>query len=127
MTTTTKPVQGVLVESDEDLAFQLADLVPVASKILDAAASYIARVGKKFSDEKTPLTHQQITVLSQSCDLAQQVVKLGAEINLMVRKPQEWLLKSIAADIAAENTAEDVPIIDDDNQVIDDETTEEDA
>ena len=45
-----KMIQETLID-DEDLSADIADLVPVSSKITDAAATYIGKVSKKFGDE----------------------------------------------------------------------------
>ena len=42
-----KMIQETLID-DEDLSADIADLVPVSSKITDAAATYIGKVSKKF-------------------------------------------------------------------------------
>lgn len=117
---TDKPTaaQGTLIESEEDLSWALADLVPVASKILDSTATYLSKVGKKIGDEKSPLTPNQLRVLAKSNSLAQQIVKLSSEINLMLRKPNQWLLddaKQHAKQHA--DTAQDVPLIDESGMV----------
>lgn len=56
---TDKPTaaQGTLIESEEDLSWALADLVPVASKILDSTATYLSKVGKK-SSTRSHRSHQ---------------------------------------------------------------------
>lgn len=117
---TDKPTaaQGTLIESEEDLSLALADLVPVASKILDSTATYLSKVGKKIVDEKSPLTPNQLRVLAKSNNLAQQIVKLSSEINLMLRKPNQWLLDD-AKQHAKQNadTAQDVPLIDESDMV----------
>ena len=117
---TDKPTaaQGTLIESEEDLSWALADLVPAASKILDSTATYLSKVGKKIGDEKSPLTPNQLRVLAKSNSLAQQIVKLSSEINLMLRKPNQWLLddaKQHAKQHA--DTAQDVPLIDESGMV----------
>lgn len=117
---TDKPTaaQGTLIESEEDLSWALADLVPAASKILDSTATYLSKVGKKIGDEKSPLTPNQLRVLAKSNNLAQQIVKLSSEINLMLRKPNQWLLddaKQHAKQHA--DTAQDVPLIDESGMV----------
>ncbi len=128
---TDKPTaaQGTLIESEEDLSWALADLVPVASKILDSTATYLSKVGKKIVDEKSPLTPNQLRVLAKSNNLAQQIVKLSSEINLMLRKPNQWLLDD-AKQHAKQNadTAQDVPLIDEsdmvESEIIGEETDE---
>lgn len=117
---TDKPTaaQGTLIESEEDLSWALADLVPAASKILDSTATYLSKVGKKIGDEKSPLTPNQLRVLVKSNSLAQQIVKLSSGINLMLRKPNQWLLddaKQHAKQHA--DTAQDVPLIDESGMV----------
>lgn len=117
---TDKPTaaQGTLIESEEDLSWALADLVPAASKILDSTATYLSKVGEKIGDEKSPLTPNQLRVLAKSNSLAQQIVKLSSEINLMLRKPNQWLLddaKQHAKQHA--DTAQDVPLIDESGMV----------
>ena len=117
---TDKPTaaQGTLIESEEDLSWALADLVPAASKILDSTATYLSKVGKKIGDEKSPLTPNQLRVLAKSNSLVQQIVKLSSEINLMLRKPNQWLLddaKQHAKQHA--DTAQDVPLIDESGMV----------
>ena len=117
---TDKPTaaQGTLIESEEDLSWALADLVPAASKILDSTATYLSKVGKKIGDEKFLLTPNQLRVLAKSNSLAQQIVKLSSEINLMLRKPNQWLLddaKQHAKQHA--DTAQDVPLIDESGMV----------
>lgn len=117
---TDKPTaaQGTLIESEEDLSWALADLVPAASKILDSTATYLSKVGKKIGDEKSPLTPNQLRVLVKSNNLAQQIVKLSSEINLMLRKPNQWLLDD-AKQHAKQNEeeAQDVPLIDESGMV----------
>ena len=117
---TDKPTaaQGTLIESEEDLSWALADLVPAASKILDSTATYLSKVGKKIGDEKFLLTPNQLRVLAKSNSLAQQIVKLSSEISLMLRKPNQWLLddaKQHAKQHA--DTAQDVPLIDESGMV----------
>lgn len=92
--------------------------MPVASKILDSTATYLSKVGKKIGDEKSPLTPNQLRVLAKSNNLAQQIVKLSSEINLMLRKPNQWLLDD-AKQHAKQNEeeAQDVPLIDESDMV----------
>lgn len=113
---TMPPTQGTLIENEEDLAWALADLVPVASKMLDTAATYLSRVGKKVDDDKCPLTPNQLRVLSKSTDLAQRIVKISSEVNLMLRKPNQWL-RDDAAHAAKRPSAQDVPLLDESDVV----------
>lgn len=68
-------------------------------------------------------------MLAKSNNLAQQIVKLSSEINLMLRKPNQWLLDD-AKQHAKQNadTAQDVPLIDEsdmvESEIIGEETDE---
>lgn len=73
-------------DADEDLEFDYADLLPAANKIMDMGANYLAKSGKKLDDDT--MLGWRGEVLS---DIARQVIKLGAQINWILRNPHQHL------------------------------------
>lgn len=120
-----KPLQGTLIENDEDLGYALSDLVPVASKITDAAATYLSKCGKRMSDDKVVITPTQLHVLGKTCDLAQRVVKLGAELNLMLRKPYQWFEEENKRQQEADAEPSDAPLLEE-SDMMESEIVDED-
>ena len=72
---------------DEPMRDDFAELVPKASKILDAAALFISAVGKKQSDEKTAIYGLGAEICNDAVGIAQQIVKEAAAINQLFRAP----------------------------------------
>ena len=75
--------------SGEDLEFSYADLLPAASKIMDMGANYLTKSGKKFDDDT--MLGWRGEVLSDTTTIARQVIKLGAQINWILRNPHQHL------------------------------------
>ena len=91
-----KMIQETLID-DEDLSADIADLVPVSSKITDAAATYIGKVSKKFGDE--PIAGDKLRILNKTSELAQEVVRpvrrsTGCCATRVRRWPNLWRPKS---------------------------------
>lgn len=91
-----KMIQETLID-DEDLSADIADLVPVSSKITDAAATYIGKVSKKFGDET--IAGDKLRILNKTSELAQEVVKpvrrsTGCCATRVRRWPNLWRPKS---------------------------------
>ena len=82
-------------DADEDLEFSYADLLPAASKIMDMGANYLAKSGKKFDDDT--MIGWRGEVLADTNTLAQQVIKLGAQINWILRNPREHMARKAQA------------------------------
>ena len=82
-------------DADEDLEFSYADLLPAASKIMDMGANYLAKSGKKFDDDS--MIGWRGEVLADTYTLAQQVIKLGAQINWTLRNPREHMARKSQA------------------------------
>ena len=76
-------------DADEDLEFDYADLLPAANKIMDMGANYLAKSGKKFDDDT--MLGWRGEVLSDTTTIARQVIKLGAQINWILRNPHQHL------------------------------------
>ena len=72
---------------DEPMRDDFAELVPKASKILDAAALFISAVGKKQSDDKTAVYGLGATICDDAVGIAQQIVKEAAAINQLFTAP----------------------------------------
>lgn len=92
---TPKMVQQALIE-DEDLSADLADLVPAASKIVDAAATYLSKADKKYSSELA--SQMQLAAVTRTIAMAQEVVKYGAAIGRLLREPANALQQVHDAD-----------------------------
>lgn len=92
---TPKMVQQALIE-DEDLSADLADLVPAASKIVDAAATYLSKADKKYSSELA--SQVQLEAGTRTIAMAQEVVKYGAAIGRLLREPVNALQQVHDAD-----------------------------
>lgn len=107
MTAKPKNIQGTLID-DEDLSADLADLVPVASKITDAAATYIAKLDKKYADDN--IHGGTLRVLDKTQELAQEAVRIGAAIGRLLRTPAAslTLLRDKDDDKTATLTAGDI-------------------
>ena len=82
-------------DADEDLEFDYADLLPAASKIMDMGANYLAKSGKKFDDDT--MLGWRGEVLSDTTTIARQVIKLGAQINWILRNPREHMARKAQA------------------------------
>lgn len=82
-------------DSDEDLESSYADLLPAANKIMDMGANYLAKSGKKFDDDT--MLGWRGDVLTDTNTLAQQVIKLGAQINWILRNPLEHMARKSQA------------------------------
>lgn len=91
-----KMIQETLID-DEDLSADIADLVPVSSKITDAAATYIGKVSKKFGDEA--IAGDKLRILNKTSELAQEVVKAGAAINRLLRNPRQAMAELVEAEV----------------------------
>lgn len=91
-----KMIQETLID-DEDLSADIADLVPVSSKITDAAATYIGKVSKKFGDET--IAGDKLRILNKTSELAQEVVKAGAAINRLLRNPRQAMAELVEAEV----------------------------
>ena len=82
------PRSNYVVQSlidDEDMSADLASLYPAASKIGDAAASFIDKAGTTI--EKKDLYGTPAAVISECIDICQNVVKEGAAISRLLRNP----------------------------------------
>ena len=90
---------------DEPMRDDFAELVPKASKILDAAALFISAVGKKQSDDKTAVYGLGATICDDAVGIAQQIVKEAAAINRLLRAPN-MSNNSLAADSQQKMTVE---------------------
>ena len=82
-------------DADEDLEFDYADLLPAASKIMDMGANYLAKSGKKLDDDT--MLGWRGEVLSDTTTIARQVIKLGAQINWILRNPREHMARKAQA------------------------------
>lgn len=91
-----KMIQETLID-DEDLSADIADLVPVSSKITDAAATYIGKMSKKFGDET--IAGDKLRILNKTSELAQEVVKAGAAINRLLRNPRQAMAELVEAEV----------------------------
>ena len=90
---------------DEPMRDDFAELVPKASKILDAAALFISAVGKKQSDDKTAVYGLGATICDYAVGSAQQIVKEAAAINRLLRAPYKSS-SELAADRQQKMTVE---------------------
>ncbi len=90
---------------DEPLRDDFAELVPKASKILDAAALFISAVGKKQSDDKTAVYGLGATICDDAVGIAQQIVKEAAAISRLLRAPYKFS-SELAADSQQKMTVE---------------------
>lgn len=82
------PRSNYVVQSlidDEDMSADLASLYPAASKIGDAAASFIDKADTTI--EKKDLYGTIAAVFSECIDICQNVVKEGAAISRLLRNP----------------------------------------
>lgn len=82
------PRSNYVVQSlidDEDMSADLASLYPAASKIGDAAASFIDKADTTI--EKKDLYGTPASVISECIDICQNVVKEGAAISRLLRNP----------------------------------------
>ena len=70
---------------DEDMSADLASLYPAASKIGDAAASFIDKADATI--EKKDLYGTPAAVISECIGICQNVVKEGAAISRLLRNP----------------------------------------
>lgn len=82
------PRSNYVVQSlidDEDMSADLASLYPAASKIGDAAASFIDKADATI--EKKDLYGTPAAVISECIGICQNVVKEGAAISRLLRNP----------------------------------------
>ncbi len=82
------PRSNYVVQSlidDEDMSADLASLYPAASKIGDAAASFIDKADTTI--EKKDLYGTPAAVIAECIDICQNVVKEGAAISRLLRNP----------------------------------------
>lgn len=82
------PRSNYVVQSlidDEDMSADLASLYPAASKIGDAAASFIDKADTTI--EKKDLYGMPAAVIAECIDICQNVVKEGAAISRLLRNP----------------------------------------
>ena len=82
------PRSNYVVQSlidDEDMSADLASLYPAASKIGDAAASFIDKADTTI--DKKDLYGTTAAVISECIDICQNVVKEGAAISRLLRNP----------------------------------------
>lgn len=89
---------------DEDMSADLASLYPAASKIGDAAASFIdkadATIGKK------DLRGWSAETVAECIDICQNIVKEGAAISRLLRNPLSCRTKIDTAKMDAAKRAE---------------------
>ena len=82
------PRSNYVVQSlidDEDMSADLASLYPAASKIGDAAASFIDKADTTI--KKKDLYGTPAAVVAECIDICQNVVKEGAAISRLLRNP----------------------------------------
>lgn len=87
-TITPKAIQQALI-TDEDLSASIASLVPVSSKITDAAATFIDKAYAQTNSDKKIFSSTELDMIDEAIKIAQQVVKEGAAINRLLRNPRE--------------------------------------
>lgn len=71
---------------DEDMSADLASLYPAASKIGDAAASFIDKADATIAKKKD-LYGTPAAVISECIGICQNVIKEGAAISRLLRNP----------------------------------------
>lgn len=87
----TELVQDTLFGPDTDETFDIdySDLLPAANKIMDAAATYMTKCGKKLDSDD--MFGPRGDVVADTVTLARQVIRLGATINWTLRNPMAHL------------------------------------
>lgn len=89
---------------DEDMSADLASLYPAASKIGDAAASFIDKADATIA--KKDLFGPSAEVVAECIDICQNVVKEGAAISRLLRNPISCRTKIDIAKMDAAKRAE---------------------
>lgn len=77
-------ITQALIE-DENMPADLAALYPAASKIADAASTFIDKADQTIA--KKNLAGQQAEIVAKCIDICQHVVKEGATISRLLRNP----------------------------------------
>ena len=79
-------ITQALIE-DENMPADLAALYPAASKIADAASTFIDRADQAIA--KKNLAGQKAEIVAKCIDICQHVVKEGATISRLLRNPAD--------------------------------------
>ena len=77
-------ITQALIE-DENMPADLAALYPAASKIADAASTFIGKADQTIA--KKNLAGQKAEIVAKCIDICQHVVKEGATISRLLRNP----------------------------------------
>lgn len=77
-------ITQALIE-DENMPADLATLYPSASKIADAASTFIGKANQTIA--KKNLAGQKAEIVAKCIDICQHVVKEGAAISRLLRNP----------------------------------------
>lgn len=100
-------IQQSLNVGDEDMPAILAGLYPKASKIADAAATFIDSADKVLRDDKTIHTQPVVETLVDAMSIAQEIVRQSAAMNRLIRNPYQTQLTLMhTADTTEEETGE---------------------
>lgn len=78
-------ITQALIEDDENMPADLAALYPAASKIADAASTFIDKADQTIA--KKNLAGQKAEIVAKCIDICQHVVKEGATISRLLRNP----------------------------------------
>ena len=100
-------IQQSLNVGDEDMPAKLAGLYPKASKIADAAATFIDAADKVMHDDKTILTQPVADTLIDAMRIAQEIVRQSAAMSRLIRNPYQTRITLMhTADTTEEETGE---------------------
>lgn len=72
---------------DENMPADLASLYPAASKIADAASTFIDKADQAI--DKKNLTGARAEIVAKCIDICQHVIKEGAAISKLLRNPAD--------------------------------------
>lgn len=96
--TTTIMRQDSLFDDEPEISVTLAGFVPLANKISDAAATYIAKVDKALADDKHPILGASAFALQETIGTAKLAVKLADDINRRLRRQDGYTVTVHAPD-----------------------------
>lgn len=78
-------IEQLLFEDIDEINIDLAEFVPLANKIADAAATFIAKADKRLSDDKRPLLGENRRRISTAIVAAKQVIKISDGMSRQLR------------------------------------------
>lgn len=115
---TSQDMQPALFDDLPELNTSLADLVPTANRIADAAAKYISTVHRMFTNPKVKLYVGDESTLADTLQAAKLAVKAADSINARLREHDERYTLSVTLPKKNAQDMRDVPLVDENGEIV---------